>query len=117
MRHGPTPPKRSLRLRRLEDTEMRLGLGKQVAESLRGLPCKRRHLLPAAYSAVELDCGYRLGTVVEVKTVIEVNRVNGLLPAHETQLLAPFRLGAFRNGHLTDFRGAALRGGLQRMVL
>ena len=85
---------------------------------LRGLAFKRQVELPVHYKGVNLDCGYKLDSLVEDQIILELKCVEHLLPVHEAQLLTYLKLTGKRVGFLLNFNVATLaRGGIVRKVL
>jgi len=70
------------------------------------------------YKGVKLDCGYRLDLIVENVLILEIKRVERVLPVHEAQLLTYLKMTDRRVGLILNFNVAALtRGGIVRKVL
>ena len=84
---------------------------------LLGLRYDRQRPVPLRYKGVELDCGYRLDLVVEDALIVEIKCVDRLLPIHQAQLITYLRLTKLDAGLLVNFREAALKNGLKRLVL
>ncbi len=82
-----------------------------------GLTVRRQVPLPVVYKEVRLDIGYRLDLVVKDQLVIELKRVEKLLPIHEAQLLTYLKLSGLRTGLLLNFNSTVLKDGIKRMVL
>jgi len=78
---------------------------------------KKQLVLPVEYKGRKVDCGYRLGFLVEDRVVIEVKSVAALEPIHEAQLLTYLRLGGWKLGLLLNFNVSVLKDGIRRMVL
>src|SRR3954468_21478578 len=53
----------------------------------RGIPFQRQLLLPVNYKGIQLDCGYRIDILVDIKIVLELKAVDALLPIHDAQLM------------------------------
>jgi GxxExxY protein len=81
-----------------------------------GLRIEEQKPLPAVYNDVKLDCGYRLGLVVEDEIIVEIKAVQKLLPIHEAQLLSYLRLANKKVGLLMNFHVSVLKNGLKRIV-
>jgi GxxExxY protein len=79
--------------------------------TLRGLSYEREKELRITYKDVQLDCGYRLDFLVELKTV------DYLLPTHEAQILTYLKLTGRKIGLLINFNVPILKNGLKRMAL
>jgi len=85
---------------------------------LRGIRFERQVPLPVEYKGVKLDCGYRLDLIVENVLILEIKRVERVLPVHEAQLLTYLKMTDRRVGLILNFNVAALtRGGINRKVL
>src|SRR5436190_23306003 len=52
-----------------------------------GLRFERQRALPVRYKEVQLDCGYRLDSVVEGSLILELKAVTELHPIQEAQVL------------------------------
>jgi len=48
-----------------------------------GVSFKRQMFLPVVYKSVRLDCGYKLDIVVQHRVILELKRVERLMPIHE----------------------------------
>jgi len=72
--------------------------------------------LPVRYRDVLLDCGYRIDLVVDRELIVEIKRVETLLPIHQAQILAYMRLAKIPIGLLINFNVAKLRNGVERFV-
>jgi GxxExxY protein len=59
--------------------------------------------LPLVYRSVKLECGYRVGLLVEGKLIIEVKSVEALADIHLAQVLTYLRLSDIRLGLLLNF--------------
>lgn len=63
-----------------------------------------------------LDGCYRLDLLVDEQVVVELKRVEKLLPVHEAQLLSYLVLGDYRLGLLINFKETRLKDGIRRLV-
>jgi GxxExxY protein len=85
---------------------------------LRGLKFERQMPLPVRYKGVSLDCGYRIGLVVEDAIILELKCIEHILPVHEAQLLTYLKLAGKRVGLILNVNVSVLtRGGIVRKVL
>jgi GxxExxY protein len=84
---------------------------------LRGLAFKRQVELPVHYKGVNLDCGYKLDSLVEDQIILELKCVEHLLPVHEAQLLTYLKLTGKRVGFINFNVATLARGGIVRKVL
>jgi GxxExxY protein len=82
-----------------------------------GLKVERQVPLPVIYKSVKLDCGYRMGVVVEGEVVVELKTVEHLLPVHQAQLITYLKLGGYKKGLLLNFNNSVLKNGIKRIVL
>jgi GxxExxY protein len=82
-----------------------------------GIRFKTQVPLPVDYKGVKLDCGYRLGLVVDGKLIVELKSVDELLPVHKAQLLTYLKLSGIEVGLLINFNVRYLRNGIQRLVM
>jgi len=72
--------------------------------------------LPVIYKEVKLNCGYRLGIVVENLIIVELKTVDKLKPIHEAQLLTYLKLTDKKLGLLLNFNVTVLKEGIIRIV-
>ena len=49
-----------------------------------GIPFRRQVPLPVVYKGVRLDCGYRLDVLIQDEVILELKRVERLMPIHES---------------------------------
>lgn len=84
--------------------------------TLRQIPFDRQKQLPVLYKGVEIDCGYRLDSLVADMVVVELKAVEQLTPIHEAQILSYLRLGGWEVGLLINFHVPVLRQGIRRIV-
>ena len=84
---------------------------------LRSIPYASEMALPISYKGERLDCGYRVDLIVARCVLVEVKRVERLLPVHQAQLLTYLRLSAMPIGLLINFNVRALHLGVKRLVL
>jgi GxxExxY protein len=85
--------------------------------TLGGPSFEREKDLPVEYKGVQLDCGYRLDSLVESAEVVELKSVGALQPIHEAQLLTYLRPTGCKIGLLINFNVPVLKNGLKRMAL
>jgi len=85
--------------------------------TLAGLGFKLQWPLPVDYKGTRLDCGYRVGMLVENRLVIELKAVEHVLGIHQAQLLTYMKLARIATGLLINFNVTVLKDGLQRFVL
>jgi GxxExxY protein len=78
---------------------------------------QRQVPLPVLYKGIELDCAYRLDSIVERRLIIEIKAVEKLLPIHTAQLLTYLKLSGIKVGLLMNFNAEALRAGIKRVSL
>ena len=78
---------------------------------------RRQVPLSVNYKSVKLDCGYRIGLVVENRLIVELKTVESLKAIHEAQLLTYLKLSSLRTGLLMNFNVPVLKDGIRRMVL
>jgi GxxExxY protein len=79
-----------------------------------GLKTERQKPLPLIYKDVHLDCGYRMDILVEDAVVVEIKRVEALLPVHEAQLLTYLKFSDKKIGLLINFNVMLLKHGIKR---
>jgi GxxExxY protein len=79
-----------------------------------GLKTERQKPLPLIYKDVHLDCGYRMDILVEDAVVVEIKRVEALLPVHEAQLLTYLKFSNKKIGLLINFNVMLLKHGIKR---
>lgn len=85
--------------------------------SIRGVNYVRRSELPIEFKGIRLDCGCRVGILVEEILVIELKAVDSILPIHEAQLLTCMKIGGFKVGLIINFNVTLLKQGIRRRVL
>lgn len=72
---------------------------------------------PIVYKGNLIDCGYRIGMLVDDKVIVELKSVETVLPIHEAQLMTYLRLCSKRVGLLINFNVSRLTNGITRRVL
>jgi len=83
---------------------------------LQGIPFERQKPLPVNYKGVQLDCGYKLNTLVDKLVILEVMAVEEIAPIHDAQLLTYLKLSDLWLGLLINFNVEVLKDGIHRMV-
>ena len=83
---------------------------------LQGLKYDRQVNLPVRYKDKQLNCGYRIDTIVERLIILELKAVDAILPIHKAQLLTYLKLSNFRLGLLLNFNIPLMRDGIHRIV-
>jgi GxxExxY protein len=73
--------------------------------------------LPVVYKSVRLDCGYRIGIVVEGRLILELKAIERLVAIHEAQVLTYMRLSGIHTGLLLNFNTPVLKEGIRRLML
>ena len=81
-----------------------------------GIRFERPKPLPLSDKQVNLDCGYRLDSVVEQSLIVELKAVEQLLPIHEAQLLTYRKLSKLTLGLLINFNVPVLKSGRRRIA-
>ncbi|HEV7866419.1 MAG TPA: GxxExxY protein [Chthoniobacteraceae bacterium] len=84
--------------------------------SLRSIAFERQKPMSVSYKGALLDCGYRIGLLVEQAIVVELKAVDGLAPIHEAQLFTYLKLAGCHLGFLINFNSRLLKHGLKRIV-
>ncbi|MGH9142238.1 MAG: GxxExxY protein [Vicinamibacterales bacterium] len=83
----------------------------------RGLKVERQKPLPLVYSAIALDCVYRVDIVVEAAVVVEVKSVTRFDRVHEAQMVSYLKLSKKCVGLLINFNVRVLaETGIKRLV-
>ena len=82
----------------------------------RGLQVQRQLELPVVYRGVRLDCGYRIGLLVQDFVIVELKSVEKLLSILEAQLISHLKLSGRKVGLLLNFNVNLLIDGLKRVV-
>jgi GxxExxY protein len=72
---------------------------------------------PVRYKEVLLDCGYRVGGLVENQFMIELKSVAKRLRIYEVLLLTYMKLAEIKVGLLMNFNVTELKEGITRFVL
>lgn len=85
--------------------------------ALRELRFEKEKPLPVEYKGIKLEGGYRLDFVVEDKVVVELKAVDSIHDVHKAQLLTYLKLTGCKVGLLLNFNSAALKDGIERLVL
>lgn len=83
---------------------------------LRHVHFRRQVEIPIVYKGVKLACGYRMDFRIEEARVVELKAVEKIMPVHEAQVLAYWRVGGHRLGLILDFNVPALRHEIRRIV-
>ena len=73
--------------------------------------------LPIIYKGTKLDCGYRVGFLVENTVIIELKSVDKIFEIHKAQLLTYMKLAKIEIGLLINFNERLLKNGIQRFAL
>jgi GxxExxY protein len=81
-----------------------------------GLRAEGERAVEIRYKGIDLDCGYRIDTLVENELIVELKAVDALLAIHEAQLLTYLKLSGLRTGLLLNFNSRTLRDGIRRLV-
>ena len=81
------------------------------------IPFKLQCPLPVQYKGIKLDCGYRIDLLVDDSIMIELKRVDRVLPIHQAQLLTYMKLSVIPIGLLLNFNVKYMKSGIKRMVL
>ena len=83
---------------------------------LRDLSFERQKPLSVVYKGMNLDCGYRLDTVVEEAIILELKSCEKIEPIHKAQLLTYLKLSGLNLGLLLNFNVTVMRDGIVRIV-
>jgi GxxExxY protein len=83
---------------------------------LRGFSFERQRELLVLYKGIELDCGYRLDTVVENAIVIELKSCDKIEDIHRAQLLTYLRISGLSLGLLLNFNVRVMKDGIVSIV-
>ena len=83
---------------------------------LRGLSFERQKSLPVSYKEIKLNCGYRLGVVVENRIILELKSCQSIEPIHKAQLLTYLKLSDLRLGLILNFNVTIMKAGIMRIV-
>jgi len=86
------------------------------SSTLRGLGFECQKRLALSYKGESLDCGYRLGIVVEDRIIVELKSCEAIEPIHKAQLLTYLKLSGFQLGLLLNFNVTVMRDGIARIV-
>jgi GxxExxY protein len=84
---------------------------------LRGISFERQVDLPVCFKGLKLDCGYKLGLIVEDEVIVELKAIEKVLPIHQAQLLTYMKLSEKHMGLLINFNVPLLTQGISRRVL
>jgi GxxExxY protein len=83
---------------------------------LRDLSFERQKPLSVVYKGMNLDCGYRLDTVVEEAIILELKSCEKIEPIHKAILLTYLKLSGLNLGLLLNFNVTVMRDGIVRIV-
>ncbi len=83
---------------------------------LRDLSFERQKPLSVVYKGMNLDCGYRLDTVVEEAIILELKSCEKIEPIHKAQLLTYLKLSGLNLGLLLNFNVTVIRDVIVRIV-
>ena len=83
---------------------------------LRGIEFERQVPLPLNYKGIDIDCSYRLDSLVEDKVIVELKSIEGLEPIHEAQMLTYLKLRNAWLGLIINFNVMMLKDGVRRLV-
>jgi GxxExxY protein len=72
--------------------------------------------MPLVYSAVKLDCGYRVDILVERRLILEIKTVEAINEVILAQVLTYLKLADIRLGLILNFHVLHLRNGIRRVV-
>jgi GxxExxY protein len=72
---------------------------------------------PVRYKGILLDCGYRIDLLVNGDVIVEIKRVESVLPIQHAQTLTYMRLAKVPVGLLINFNVIKLQSGINRFVL
>ena len=86
------------------------------AFNIRGLQYERQKLLPIIYKGKNMDCGYRLGVIVEEKIILELKACEKIEPIHKAQLLTYLKISGIKLGLVLNFNVPLLKDGITRVV-
>jgi len=81
-----------------------------------GLIAEKEKPMPLIYSAVKLDCGYRVDILVENRLILEIKAVESINDVHLAQVLTYLKLADLRLGLIMNFHALHLRNGIRRVV-
>jgi len=84
---------------------------------LRNFSFRRQVDLPVAYKDLKLDCGYRLGIVIENLVVVELKSIGAIPPCSSSTATHILALEREEVGLLINFNVAVLKNGIVRRVL
>ena len=82
----------------------------------RDIPFRRQVPVPMSYKGAYLDCAYRADFVVEGVLLLEVKRVEKLIPIHDAQLLTYLKWLDLNQGMLMNFNERRLVDGLRNFL-
>ena len=78
---------------------------------------RRQAELPIVYKGELISATYRVDLLVEEQLIVELKRVEELIPIHHAQLLTYLKLSNLRTGLLINFNVSLLKQELKRLVL
>lgn len=82
-----------------------------------GLKVETEKSLPLIYEEVKLECGYRLGLLIENQVIVELKTVECFTDVHIAQVLTYLKLSNKKIGLLINFNTKSLKNGIKRIIL
>jgi GxxExxY protein len=84
--------------------------------NLRSLLFERQKQVLISYKGAELDCGCRIGLVVEDAVVVEIESCEKIESIHKARILTYLKLAGLQVGLLLNFDVAVMTDGIVRVV-
>ena len=81
-----------------------------------GFSVEKQKPMPLVYSAVKLECGYRVDIMIEKRLILEIKSVEAINDIHLAQFLTYLKLADCRLGLIMNFNVLHLRNGIKRVV-
>ena len=73
--------------------------------------------MPVDYKGVRLDCGCRVGVLVDDRLILDLKAVEAVSGIHKAQLLTYMKLSGIKTGLLINFNVQRLADGIERFKL
>ena len=84
---------------------------------LQGIEHQVEYPLPVVYKGTHLECGYRIGILVEKRLLLELKSVSAISEIHKAQILTYMKLSGVPLGLLLNFNVKILKEGIQRFKI
>jgi len=83
----------------------------------RGISYQKQKTLPVCYEKLIVENAFRLDLLVKDRIIVELKRIELVLPIHEAQILTYMKLTKIPLGLLINFNVPLIKDGIKRFVL